>query len=132
MARLYPYIFADDCQKQADFYVKALRGEIIMKETYAAMPGGAPEHLKNKIMHLRLQAVGQIFFMADSFQEPVTRGVSIDLALEFAAEEEARQTFAALAEGGSVLLPFARQFWGTTMGMVQDPFGVRWQITTES
>lgn len=28
-------------------------------------------------------------------------------------------------------MPFEKQFWGSMSGMVEDPFGIRWQIATE-
>ncbi len=135
MANLYPYIYSDDARRQAEYYVKALGGEIILLKTFAEMPQAddqTRERLKDKILHLRLRAAGQIIFMADSVREPVKRGNGMDLALEFADEQAARQAFAGLSAGGEVLMPFAKQFWGAMAGMVVDMFGVRWQITTES
>lgn len=134
MANLYPYIFSDDAKKQAEFYVKALGGEIFLVKTFADLPDAdaeTKERLKDKILHLRLRAAGQVFFMSDSVMEPVQRGNGLDLTLEFADEDEARRAFEGLAEGGKVQMPFARQFWGTMSGMVVDPFGVRWQIATQ-
>lgn len=130
MANLYPYIFSDDAKKQAEFYVKALNGEILLVKTFAELPQ-PDEQIKDKVMHLRLKAVGQIFFMSDSVMEPVRRGNGMDLTLEFQSEEEARKVFQGLAEGGKVLMPFEKQFWGSMSGMVVDPFGIRWQIATE-
>jgi PhnB protein len=134
MANLYPYIYSDDARKQAEFYANALGGEIILIKTFAELPQAdeqARDRFKDKILHLRLRAAGQVFFMSDSVCEPVQRGNGLDLTLEFAAEEEARRAFAGLAAGGQVRMPFARQFWGAMSGMVVDPFGVCWQITTE-
>ena len=133
MANLYPYIYSDDARKQAEFYANALGGEIILVKTFAELPQTDEqdkERLKDKILHLRLQAAGQVFFMSDSVCEPVQRGNGLDLTLEFAGEEEARRAFEGLAAGGKVHMPFARQFWGAMSGMVVDPFGVRWQIAT--
>ncbi|MHB8156302.1 MAG: VOC family protein [Desulfocucumaceae bacterium] len=130
MANLYPYIFSDDAKKQAEFYIKALKGEILLVKTFAELPQ-AEEQMKDKVMHLRLKAAGQVFFMSDSVREPVQRGNGMDLTLEFKSEEEARQAFEGLAEGGKVLMPFEKQFWGSMSGMVVDSFGVRWQIATE-
>ncbi|MHB1044242.1 MAG: VOC family protein [Eubacteriales bacterium] len=130
MANLYPYIFSDDAKKQAEFYVKALNGEILLVKTFAELPQ-ADEQIKDKVMHLRLKAAGQVFFMSDSVMEPVQRGNGMDLTLEFKSEEEARKVFQGLAEGGKMLMPFEKQFWGSMSGMVVDPFGIRWQIATE-
>jgi PhnB protein len=129
MANLYPYIMSDDARKQAEFYVKALNGEIVFIKTFADMPQ-ANEQTKDKVMHLRLRAVGQLFFISDLVREPVVRGNGMNLTLEFPDEAEARKAFEGLAEGGRVMMPFAQQFWGSMLGIVEDPFGVRWQIAT--
>jgi len=36
-----------------------------------------------------------------------------------------------ISEQGKVLLPFEKQFWGSMFGIVEDHFGIRWQIATE-
>jgi PhnB protein len=134
MANLYPYIFSDDAKKQAEFYVKALGGEIFLLKTFDDIPNAdeaTRERLQGKVLHLRLRAAGQVFFMSDSVMEPVQRGNGLDLTLEFADEDEARRAFEGLAAGGKIQMPFAKQFWGTMSGMVVDPFGVRWQIATQ-
>lgn len=131
MANLYPYIYSNDAKKQADFYVKALKGEIILFKTFADMPHLTDERIKDKVLHLRFKACGHVFFMSDSVHGPVERGNGMDLTLEFQSEAEARSAFDGLAEGGKVLMPLEKQFWGSMSGMVTDPFGVRWQIATE-
>ncbi|MFD0695126.1 VOC family protein [Paenibacillus sp. GCM10027628] len=131
MAILTPYIYSSDARKHADFYVKALGGEIVTLRTFAEMPG-ADESMKNRVMHLEMHAVGLKIFMADSGTDTVDRGQGLDLTLEFKTEEEARRIFEGLSEGGIVKMPFERMFWGTMFGRVEDPFGVRWQVTTEA
>jgi len=44
-----------------------------MVRTFAELPQ-ADEQIKDRIMHLRLKAAGQVFFMSDSVREPVQRG----------------------------------------------------------
>lgn len=131
MATLTPYIYSSDARKQADFYVKALGGEMISLRTFADMPD-ADESIKNRVMHLELQALGLRFFMADSGKDTVDRGRGLDLTLAFKSEEEAHRIFDRLSEGGMVKMPFERMFWGTMFGRLEDPFGVIWQIATES
>lgn len=131
MAKLYPYIFSDDARKQAEFYVKALGGEIVSQQTFGEMPGAAEED-KDRVMHLVLQAAGLTFYMADNGANPVIHGNGLQLTLEYPQEEEARKAFEALAsEGGRVVMPFQKMFWGTMFGMVEDPFGMKWQVVTE-
>ncbi|SDO03073.1 PhnB protein [Paenibacillus sp. yr247] len=55
MATLTPYFYSSDARKQADFYVKALGGEIVSLRTFADMPD-ADESLKNRVMHFMLLA----------------------------------------------------------------------------
>ncbi|MDD9270697.1 VOC family protein [Paenibacillus sp. GCM10023248] len=131
MAKLTPYIYSSSARAQADFYVKALGGEIVSLRTFADMPG-ADEADRNRVMHLELHALGLRFFMADSGTDAVNRGQGMDLSLEFASEAEGRRIFAALSEGGRVIMPFERMFWGTMFGRLEDPFGIVWQITTET
>lgn len=108
--------------------MKALDGEILFVKTFADMPQ-ADERIKDKVMHLRLKAAGQVFFMGDAVMEPVQRGMH--LTLEFQNEGEARKAFEGLAEGGKVVRPFQKQFFGSMTGVVEDPFGIRWQIATD-
>jgi PhnB protein len=129
MAKLYPYIFSEDARKQAEFYAQALNGEIVNVLTFAEAPN-MPEELKDKVMHLVLQAAGITFFMADAVED-VERGTALDLTLEFSTEEEARNAFTKLSEGGKVIMPFEKAFWGAMFGRVEDKYGIRWQIVTE-
>jgi PhnB protein len=39
--------------------------------------------------------------------------------------------FTALAEGGSVTMPFERTFWAERFGMLVDRFGIPWMINCE-
>jgi PhnB protein len=131
MANLYPYFYCDDARMQADFYVKALNAEVISVQLFDQMPD-VPEELKGKVMHLTLQACGHTFFMAEGGKDAIQNGNQLDLTLEFATEQEARAAFEGLSDGGQVLMPFEKMFWGAMFGRIVDPFGVRWQIATES
>ena len=53
------------------------------------------------------------------------------MALQLDDAEQARQAFAALAEGGQVTMPLAPTFWARVFGMVTDRFGVSWGISGE-
>ncbi|NBI29245.1 VOC family protein [Chengkuizengella marina] len=130
MARLYPYIFSNDAKKQAEFYVQALQGEMINVQTYSDAPEAAKE-IKDKVMHLVFQAAGIHFFMSDSVKEPIQSGNQMDLTLEFETEEAARNAFDNLSNGGKVVMPFEKMFWGSMFGRLEDSYGVRWQITTQ-
>ncbi|SEN57334.1 VOC family protein [Paenibacillus sp. OV219] len=129
MTKLRPYIYSDNAREQANFYAEAFGGEILSIQTYSEMPDASREE-NDGVMHLVLQAAGLLFYMADA--GPVERGNGLDLTLEFETDEEAEAVFYKLAEGGSIMMPLERMFWGTMFGRVMDRYGVRWQIATQA
>ncbi|KIL41200.1 glyoxalase [Gordoniibacillus kamchatkensis] len=130
MARLIPYIYGENVREQGEFYAKALNGEIANVLTFGQGPGADPS-IADRVMHLVLKAGDLTLFMADSVKGAPVRGSGLDLTLEYKTEAEARRVFEALSDGGSVLMPFERMFWGTMFGRLSDRFGVRWQVVTE-
>jgi PhnB protein len=50
------------------------------------------------------------------------------LSLSVPTETEADRFFAALADGGQVVMPLAKTFYSPRFGMVNDRFGVCWMI----
>jgi PhnB protein len=139
VAKLSPYIFSEDAVKQAEFYAKSLGGKILDVKTYGDIyPSDAQSddqssgEDKNRVMHLVLEVGDETIFMADYGSGQVERGNGMDLTLVYTNEEEARIVFDNLSQGGNVIMPFERMFWGTTFGRLEDPFGIRWQISTES
>ncbi|MFD0590147.1 VOC family protein [Paenibacillus sp. GCM10027627] len=126
-AQLNVYIKSEDARKQAAFYTEALGGETVMLRTHGEAYE-APELIQNKVMHMVLSvAGGNTLFLSDAF-EPATGVSSLHLALTFGNEDEAKEAFQNLAEGGAVRYPFALQPWGAYYGEVMDAFGVTWQI----
>ncbi|EGL15809.1 MULTISPECIES: VOC family protein [unclassified Paenibacillus] len=129
MAVLRPYLYSENAREQGAFYARALRGEIVNIQTFGDAPAQYGQD-RDRVMHLVLKACGLTFYMADS--DRVERGSGLDLTLEFGTDAEAEQIFGALSEGGKVLMPLQRMFWGTMFGRIEDAYGVRWQIATES
>jgi len=58
------------------------------------------------------------------YQRP--QGFSVILSL--GGVERARRTFAALAEGGRINMPFQTTFWSPGFGVLVDRFGTPWEI----
>jgi PhnB protein len=54
------------------------------------------------------------------------QGISVSLQMVDVAEAERK--FAALLEGGSVMMPFGPTFWSKGFGMGSDRFGIPWMI----
>ena len=63
---------------------------------------------------------------------PAGRGKAFggfDISLEYSNEDEVKRLFAALSEGGSVMMPLAQTFWSPLFGMCSDKFGVNWMVS---
>jgi PhnB protein len=52
----------------------------------------------------------------------------VELSLGGTDEPRLRAMFDALAEGGTVRMPLAEQFWGDTFGSLTDRFGIHWMM----
>jgi PhnB protein len=53
------------------------------------------------------------------------------LTLRMERNIEAERVFAALSDGGRVLMPIAETFFAFRFGQVQDRFGINWMILHE-
>jgi len=128
-AQLTPYLMSKDARKQAEAYVQALGGEILVVRTYGDNPG-APEEQKDKVMHLALKVGGDnMLFLADS-PESVVPSRIVSLSLSFDNEADARQAYDGLSAGGTAKYPFTLQPWGF-YGELEDQFGINWMIVKQ-
>ena len=97
---LNPYLFYQDtCEAAFNFYAKALGGKIGAIMRVSDAP---PEH------HLMPQ------------------GFAVSVTVADPAEGERK--FNALAEGGTVTMPFSKTFWAKGFGMCVDKFGIPWMV----
>lgn len=55
-------------------------------------------------------------------------GSMISLAVDYKTEQEVREAFEQLKQGGEVLMELAPQFFSPLYGWVLDKFGVSWQL----
>jgi PhnB protein len=62
---------------------------------------------------------------------PVHHGDGIHLSLALDDEMQAKSVFDQLAEGGTITMPMAKQFWGALFGMVKDKYGIHWMINCD-
>src|SRR6266566_3919681 len=122
--QLNPYVnFNGQCEAAFKFYEKVLGGKITFSMTWGEMPGADqfPAESHKLIMHSTLSLGDKLLMGADAppgrYQEP--KGMNLSLH------------FKALAEGGSVTMPFEKTFWSPGFGMCVDKFGIPWMINTE-
>ena len=126
-----PYLFYDgNCEAALKFYQKVLGAEIEAMLTYEGGPEEmpTPPEWKKKIMHAKISIDGEVIMASDAypgnFHQP--QGFSVSLQVEDPADAERR--FKALAEGGSVNMPFGKTFFSKGFGMCVDQFGIPWMV----
>jgi PhnB protein len=82
------------------------------------------------IMHGQIGPQSAPMLMAADFPPHDTGEAMAGTAVFHSAESMARaeEIFAALSDGGTVLMPFEPMFWTPGFGMVKDRFGASWYI----
>lgn len=128
MEAIIPYLnFNGNAGEALDFYCKALNGEIVFKQTFGESPMPAKDEFKDRIMHASFKAGDLNFLVSDTMDgQPVTAGNHLSLSLNFKDTDSINKTFAALAEGGKVMMELQDTFWGARFGMVTDKYGFNW------
>jgi PhnB protein len=131
--QINPYLYySGNCEAAFKFYEKVLGAEIELMLTHEAAPAEMPipPDWKKKIMHGRLSIDGAVIMASDAppgrSQQP--QGFSVSLTVENPAEAERR--FTALAEGGTVTMPFGKTFFSKGFGMCVDQFGIPWMVNS--
>lgn len=133
--QLNPYlVFNGQCEAAFQFYEQCLGGKIVAMHKFEGSPMAAdvPSGWGGKVMHVSLQVGDQVLMGSDAsgehYQKP--QGFSISLGFKTAAEGE--RIFKALAEGGTVHMPFQKTFWSEGFGMLIDRFGIPWMINCQT
>lgn len=87
-----------------------------------------------KIMHAQIKIGDSFVFLADEFPEmstrsPTTLGGSTT-SLHLYVEDADKIFNQAIEAGAKVVMPIMDAFWGDRFGMLTDPYGHSWAIST--
>ena len=122
--------FRGNCREAFDFYSETLGGRIVFAMTYGESPAAehTPTAMREQIIHARLD-LGEQFLLGcdtppDRYQAP--QGFNVMVAVE--QPDEAERIFRALADNGTVTMPFQETFWAKRFGMCTDRFGIPWMV----
>lgn len=131
---LNPYLVLDGKSKEAVyFYEKALGGKIISIMTFGEMPAD-PNHplqddMKDRVMHAHLKVGNSDLMFSDTYPGmPHQPGDTVQIAIHLSDEARAREVFAALEDGGQVIMPLTKTDWSPLYGNVKDKFGITFQV----
>ena len=127
---LNPYLnFMGQSKEAMEFYHSVLGGDLTI-QTYK--DAGFPHDPKDDdlVIHANLMTEEGINIMASdgNDEHQVNMGDNIHLSLVGSNEEQLTNYFNGLAEGGTVDMALAKQFWGDTYGQLTDKFGVHWTV----
>ncbi len=130
MEAIIPYLtFNGNASEALDFYVKALNGEIVFKQTYGESPMESALADKDKIMHASFKSGDLNFLVSDvNGSNSASSGNNLSLSLNFENLDEINKIFSALAEGGKITMELQDTFWGARFGMLTDKYGFNWMF----
>ena len=125
--KVIPEICVHDARGAIEFYKKAFGAEDL--GTHATPDG-------KRIMHCGLKINDGVVFVRDDFPERAggkkssprdLGGTNVTVHLNCANVQKAWDK--AVKAGATVVMPLAKQFWGDTYGVFDDPFGQRWSMS---
>ena len=127
---LNPYLLFEDTARQAlEFYAATFGGSARISTfgDFGTQMAG-PEYA-HKVMHGEVDIPGGTVVAEDLPPgEELRPGNNVSLMLGGPDAEQLRRYWAALSEGGAVLIPLAPQMWGDEYGRCVDRFGITWHV----
>jgi PhnB protein len=118
-----PYVnFQGRAREAMEFYHKVLGGDLDLQTG----PG-------ESIRHARLEADGVLIMASDGHPDyPAKVGENMAIALGGTDNDRLTKIFNALAEGGRIQMPLAKQPWGAEVGWFRDKFDISWTVNIDS
>ena len=101
--------------------------------THAGSPAEqhVPAEWRSKILHARLVVGDAVLLASDAppghYHKP--QGFSVSIQIKDTVRGEG--IFRALADGGTVTMPFEETFWAARFGMLVDKFGIPWMVNCD-
>ncbi len=131
MSKVTPYLTLYNAKVAVAFYQSVFKTEIIGEIDMLSSFEGFEDY-EDKIAHCALKIEDTIVFINDNLEEePLALGDHIQLVIKMDSEEEVREAFGKLEDGGFVFAPLQEVPWGKISGTVRDQFHVTWMIFAE-
>jgi uncharacterized glyoxalase superfamily protein PhnB len=111
-----PHLSVKDASAALAFYKKAFGAKVLGK---MMTPDG-------KVMHSDLLIGDAHIFVSDPMMNSAPGSASVHLYVENADKAWKK----AMAAGAQVVMPLENAFWGARYGLLADPFGQQWAISS--
>lgn len=120
-------MFEGKAEAAINFYTSLFEGSKIDSITRYGAGEAGPE---GSVMVATFSLGSQQFMASDSpVQHAFTFTPAISIWVNCISDAEIERAFAALADGGAVMMPLDAYPFSKKFGWVQDRFGVSWQLT---
>jgi PhnB protein len=129
--QVQPYLFFDGrCDEALEFYKKAVGAKVDMLMRFKDAPDQSmiSPGSKDKVMHAQFEVGDTKVLASDGRNTGKPKFDGFALAISANSEADADKMFAALVEGGQVVLAMHKTFFSPRFGMLSDKFGVHWMI----
>jgi len=129
MKSINPYLnFDGETRDAMTFYAKCLDAELVIQSFrdsgMESPPGG-----EDRTIHAMITKGNVVIMASDTMPgERLVKGNNVWINIDCTDTAEQDKLFAALGEGGTVVMPLADQFWGARFGMLNDKFGLGWMF----
>ncbi len=125
--------FNGTAREAMTFYMDVLGGELsIMAVADSPAKKNFPENELNKVMHSALISGDITLFATDMLPNgEFTEGNGVTLSLSCSSEKEINEYFDKLSEGGKVIHPLHKEFWGGMFAVLIDKYGKKWMLNSE-
>lgn len=132
--------FNGNCREAFEFYKSVFGGEFPYVGTFGEMPPQEgmppiPELMKNQIMHISLPISKETVLMGSDaggeWAPALNMGNNFSISITTDTREEADRLFNGLSDGGTIIMPLGKTFWGAYFGMWTDKFGINWMVNVD-
>lgn len=122
--------FGGNCREAMEFYKDCLGGELTLQTAGdSPLSDKLPEKMKKAVLHAALVR-GDLTLLATDMVSVrgLMRGNSVSLMLDCDSENEIRECYEKLSQGGTKTHPLETTFWGALFGDLTDQFGNHWLL----
>ncbi len=129
--KLHAYLsFNGNCREAMSFYRDCLGGKLTFQALRESpLAEKLPPAMQKTILHSTLVKDGLVLMGTDLLgEEGLKKGNTVSLLLECSSEEEARDCYRKLAEGGMPRHPLHPGFSGDLFGDLTDKYGNQWLL----